>query len=182
MTPFRQIRLSKAEALLALSLIASTIPLAAVAGKPEPFSAGVQFSEVSGPSTDPTCQPTPTAPGGTAMGVIDGSGLATEIGAFTFSAVDCVRSADPYGFTPPFALNSLSAVLTTASGDRIVLSFNATAQLTSAGVFALTGQFTFVSGTGKFKKIKGSGTLTGVEDGSSSPARGFIVLTGTISD
>ena len=179
---FTKIRVPKVEVLLATLLLASTLAVPAVAkDKPEPFSAGAQFSEVLSPSTDPNCQPTASAPGSTATGTISGSGLATNIGFFTVSSVDCVRSTNPYALTPPFTFSSTSFVLTATNGDKVVISYSGTAQPSSTGLFVLTGQFTFVSGTGEFKKVKGGGTLTGVEDISSNPARGFVTLNGEIS-
>ena len=187
----RPVRTRRARTLLAVALLAASLPIVAIAkndkddkekkDKYEPFAASAQFSEVLGPSTDPNCQPTASAPGSTALGTIDGVGLATAVGAFTVSSVDCLRSADPYAFTPPFAFSSTSFVLRAANGDQIVVAYSGTAEPTASGLFSLTGTFSFVSGTGKYKKIKGGGTLTGVENIGSMPAQGFVTLSGQIS-
>lgn len=185
----RRIHFSKVGALLATILVASTVPVAVAAkdkdkdddkDKAVPFAASAQFSELLLPSTDPKCQP--SKDGTTMSGAISGSGLATEIGAFKVESVDCVRSANPYAFTPPFNFSSTSFVLTATNGDQIVVSYSGTAQPSPSGLFALNGEFKFVSGTGEFKKVKGGGTLTGVEDISTNPARGFVTLSGEISN
>lgn len=183
-------RARKARTLLMLALLAASVPVTALAkddkekdkkDKYESFAAGAQFSEVLGPSTDSDCQPTKKAPGSTALGEINGVGLATAIGAFTVSSTDCVRSTDPYAFTPPYAFSSTKFVLRAANGDQIVVAYSGTAEQTPSGLFALTGTFSFVSGTGTFKKVKGSGTIAGVENIAAAPAQGFVTLTGQIS-
>lgn len=178
---------------LALALFAVSLPMTALAKdddkekdknskvKYESFTATAQFSEVLGPSTDPNCQPTPSQPGTTAQGTLNGVGLATGVGGFTVSSIDCVRSTNPYAFTPPFMFSSTTFVLHAANGDQIVVSYQGTADPTSSGLFALNGTFSFVSGTGKFKKIQGGGTIAGVENIGLVPAQGFVTLTGQIA-
>ena len=188
----RNMRFSKVGASLATLLVALTVSVGVAAKdekdkdkdkvKAEPFTASAQFTELLGPNSDAKCQPTQSAPGITASGTINGSGLATDIGYFTVSSVDCVRSTNPYALTPPFTFESTAFMLTATNGDQIVVSYSGTAQPSLSGLFTLNGQFTFVSGTGQFRKVKGGGTLTGVEDLSPYPAaRGFVTLTGEIS-
>jgi len=163
--------------LTAAAVAASVAPSAAVAK--DRFVAGIQISERLVPSSDPSCQPD-TSSASAAQGFIDGSGLGTIIGAFTLESVDCVRSASPY-FTPPFTFSSTTFKLTVADGDQIVASYGGTAELQPTGLLVLKGSFTFTGGTGKYSKVKGGGTLQGVEDISTFPATGFVTLAGTIS-
>ena len=114
-----------------------------------------------------------------ALGYINGSGLGTVIGSFTLASVDCVRSASPF-FAPPFTFSSTNFKLTASNGDQIVASYSGTAEVQPTGQLLLKGTFVFTSGTGKYSKVKGSGTLVGVEDISTFPATGFVTLSGTI--
>lgn len=165
---------------LGVAFVAGAAPLCAVAKDKEAFAAAAQITESIGPSSDPACQP--SAQGLALQGTISGTGLGTAIGPFTASAVDCLRSSDPtYQFTPPFAFSTSSLVLTAANGDRIVAAYSGTASLSPVGLLLLNGTYTFTSGTGAFRNVKGSGTLTGVEDISTAPARGFVSLVGQIS-
>lgn len=163
-----------------LTVLIAASPLAAVGkDKYESFAAAAQIAEVIGPSSDASCQ---WSPQGVAMqGTITGTGLGTAIGAFTVSAVDCLRSSTPYDFKPPFAFSTTSLVLTAANGDRIVAAYSGTAALSPVGLLVLNGTYTLTSGTGVYRNVKGSGALTGVEDISSFPAKGFVSLVGQIS-
>lgn len=161
-------------------LAAALLSPAAHAGGVEVLVATAQISELLGPATDAACQPSSTQPGATASGTISGHGVATAIGAFTVASVDCIRSADP-NFTPPFKFNSTQFVLTARNGDTVVMSYSGTASLSPVGLLLLNGSFTITGGTGEFRKARGSGTLAGVEDILSVPARGYVTLTGKIS-
>ena len=117
------------------------------------------------------------------MGRISGTGLGTTgIGAFTLSSLDCVRAASP-DFQPPYTFSSKSFRLTTRNGDEIIATYSGTAMLDPATfLLVLNGTFEFTSGTGKYRKIKGGGSLFGAEDISGFPAaRGFVTLTGSIA-
>lgn len=146
----------------------------------EPFAAGAQIVEWLVPGSAPGCSPKPASPN-TGIGTIQGSGLATLIGSFTVTSVDCVRSASPYGFYPPFNFSSRVLTLTAANGDQIVASYAGTAELQPTGLLQLAGSYTFTSGTGQFRGVKGSGTLLGIEDITAFPARGFVTFTGKIA-
>lgn len=175
------VRTWKAVALTTAALVASTAPSAAAAKDKQDFTAGIQISEVlQFPSNVSDCQPNDPSAESAALGFISGSGLGTAIGAFTLESVDCVRSATPY-FLPPFTFSSTTFKLTTADGDQIIASYGGTAELQATGVLVLKGTFTFTSGTGKYRKVKGGGTLLGVENITATPATGFVTLSGTIS-
>lgn len=171
-----------AVALMAAVLAAAAAPSAAVAkDRSEAFTAGIQITEwLQVPSEDPGCQPEGPNYGSAAQGFIDGSGLATVIGPFTLNSLDCVRSAYP-SFYPPFTFSSTAFKLIDADGDEIVASYSGTAELLPIGLLTLKGSFKFTGGTGKYGKVKGSGTLLGLEDISTMPARGYVTLTGKIS-
>lgn len=154
-------------------------PMAQAAGT-ELFVATAQISELLGPATDAACQPSSTQPGATASGTISGHGVASVIGAFNVASVDCIRSADP-NFTPPFRFSSTQFVLTARNGDTLVMSYSGTASLSPVGLLLLNGSFTVTGGTGNYRKARGSGTLTGVEDILSMPAKGYVTLVGKLS-
>jgi maltodextrin utilization protein YvdJ len=158
---------------------AAAMPIAASAAGMEPFAAAAQISEMLAPSGDPSCQS--SAEGVALQGTIQGTGLGTAIGAFTASSVDCLRSSTPAAFFPPLTFSSTSLTLTAANGDQIVAAYSGTAELSAVGLLVLKGTYTLTRGTGAFRKVKGSGTLTGVEDISTVPARGFVSLVGQIS-
>lgn len=150
------------------------------AGAIELLVATAQISELLGPATDAACQPSSTQPGATASGTISGHGVASVIGGFTVASVDCIRSADP-NFTPPFSFSSRQFVLTARNGDTVTMSYSGTASLSPVGLLLLNGSFTITGGTGSFGRARGNGTLTGVEDVLSVPAKGYVTLTGKMS-
>jgi hypothetical protein len=170
-------RLVRATSTAAALVAALAAPPAAQAGGVELLVATAQITELLGPATDAGCQPSSTQPGATASGTINGQGVASVIGAFTVASVDCIRSADP-NFTPPFHFSSTQFVLTARNGDTVVMNYSGTANLSPVGLLVLNGSFTITGGTGSFRKARGSGTLTGLEDIFSVPARGYVTLTG----
>ena len=171
-------------AVAAVGLMALTVPLAAAAAdKFEKFAATAQIVEVLDFNVDSSCQPASPGTESSAMGRISGTGLGTTgIGAFTLSSLDCVRAASP-DFQPPYTFSSKSFRLTTRNGDEIIATYSGTAMLDPATfLLVLNGTFEFTSGTGKYRKIKGGGSLFGAEDISGFPAaRGFVTLTGSIA-
>ena len=177
-------------ALVALAFtVAMAVPSLSSAGHwaaaLKPFVAGAQISERLVPGGDVGCLPKSPGTDSTAIGTIEGSGLATMgIGKFTLTSVDCVRASNPY-FLPPYAFSSRSFKLRTQDGDEIVASYNGTATLDPVTLLLeLDGSFEFTGGTGKYRNVRGSGRLIGVEDmsgvASGQPARGFVTMTGYI--
>jgi hypothetical protein len=170
----------------AVKLLALSAALAAgpAAAKNEALVAGIQFGEALGALPDDCV----SGGAGPALGgYIQGTGLATVVGAFQLASVDCIQTSSPEG-DPPFAFSSSSFTLTTANGDAIHATYSGTATPVSAQtpwLLALRGTVTFTGGTGRFAKVKGSGTLSGIEDisplQSLQPARGYLTLTGQIS-
>ncbi len=164
--------------------VAVALPSAAVADtRLLPFTAAAQISEQLDFNVDASCLPASPGTESTALGRISGAGLgSTGIGAFTLASVDCVRAANPF-FQPPYSFSSQVFRLTTSSGDQIVASYSGSAVLDpSTMLLVLDGSFQFTSGTGRFKKVRGSGRLVGAEDISGFPAaRGFVTLTGVIA-
>ena len=165
---------------VSLGLVALT---AIAADKLEKFVAVAQIVEQLDFNVDSSCQPASPGTESTAMGRITGSGLGTTgLGAFTLSSLDCVRSASPI-FQPPFVFSSKSLKLTTSNGDEIVATYSGTAEFDPVTfLLVLNGTFEFIGGTGKYKKVQGSGSLVGAEDISGFPAaRGFVTFTGSIA-
>ena len=162
----------------------ATLAAAPAAAKPEALVAGIQFGEALGPAPV-GCEATGAGPA--LGGTIQGSGLASVVGAFTVTSVDCIQTSTPEGY-PPFAFSSSSFTLTTPNGDAIYATYSGTATPASPltpWLLSIKGTVTFTGGTGAFRKVKGGGTLNGVEDisplQSELPARGYLTLTGQIN-
>ena len=148
----------------------------------EPLVATAQITEtLVVPSPDGACQATAEHPGLTATGKIAGQGLGTPIGSFAITSIDCIRSDVPGQFFPPFAFSSSTLTLTARNGDQLVARYSGTGTLSPLGLLVLTGSYTITSGTGAYRNAGGSGSLFGVEDISTQPARGFVTLSGQIT-
>jgi type 1 fimbria pilin len=170
-------RVGKVVALAAAGLVASTGATTAVAK--DRFEAVVQISEVLTLGGDNgACAPDVSFPS-VALGDINGSGLGPVIGTFTLKSVDCVRSTTSF-FTPPYTFSSTNIRLTASNGDQIFASYGGTGDMQPTGLLVLKGTFTFTGGTGRYSRVKGSGTLTGVQDVSTVPATGYVTLSGTL--
>lgn len=173
----------KRSRLLLLAALAAAVSLNALAkDEPEPFVAAAQISEqLQVPSGDGACQPTKKYPGVTGSGTITGTGLSNVVGPFIVTSNDCIRSNVPGQFFPPFTFSSKTFTLTAANGDTIVAKYAGNAELNPLGLLVLSGTYEITGGTGQFRNASGSGTLAGVEDISTVPARGFVTLTGQIT-
>ena len=167
---------------LCTAALAATAVGAAAKDKPEPLIAAAQITEtLVVPSPDGACQATAEQPGLTATGTIAGQGLGTPIGSFAITSIDCIRSAVPGQFFPPFAFSSSTLTLTARNGDQLVATYSGTGTLSTLGLLVLTGSYTISGGTGAYRDARGSGLLTGVEDISTQPARGFVTLSGQLT-
>lgn len=167
---------------LCAAALAAAAAGAAAKDNPEPLVAAAQITEtLVVPSPDGACQATPEHPGLTATGKIAGQGLGTPIGSFAITSIDCIRSDVPGQFFPPFAFSSSTLTLTARNGDQLVASYSGTGTLSPLGLLVLTGSYTITRGTGAYRDARGSGSLTGVEDISTQPARGFVTLSGQIT-
>lgn len=132
---------------------------------------GVAISETLTPGDSQSCP---------LIGNITGGGYATELGAVTVQATDCFAPTGPSSFA--FATRPGTFVtLTTASGDALYGTYSGTAVGNPLPVLAINGSVTFTGGTGRFKRASGSGTLQGVENIGTTPAVGFLVISGTLS-
>jgi len=166
----------------ALLLAACALP--AAAGEKlryQPFKAAAAISEVLGlPSMD--CYGDAPSGGSAASGTISGQGIAASVGAFTLNSLDCITSASPPPYLlPPLNFSSKQLVIKAGNGDQIVAEYEGTATALPNGLLVLNGTYTFISGTGRFLGVKGSGVLEGIEDISTQPAKGFVTLSGRIS-
>ena len=141
-------------------------------GKSIELKIGVAISETLTPGDDPVGCPM--------IGNITGGGYATELGAVTVQATDCFKQTDATTFafiTRPGTF----VTLTTASGDELYGTYSGTGVGNPLPVLAINGNVTFNGGTGRFKRASGSGTLQGVENIGTTPAVGFLVISGTSS-
>jgi hypothetical protein len=106
-----------------------------------------------------------------------GSGMATHFGKATWSGGEC---ADFLATPGRVHLRDGRGVLTSASGDRLHVSYEADGNLPSlAGDVHVTGPFTITGGTGRFSGATGSGTLTA--DANAFRPDATIDMTGTLS-
>ena len=140
-------------------------------GKSIELKIGVAIAETLTPEDSPSCP---------FIGTITGGGYATELGAVTVQATDCFAQTDTTSFA--FKTRPGTVVtLTTASGDQLFGTYSGTAVGNPFPVLAINGNVTFNGGTGRFKRASGSGTLQGVENIGTTPAVGFLVISGTSS-
>ena len=106
-----------------------------------------------------------------------GSGSATHLGKATWSATECVDLLANPGRAH---VRDGRAVLTSANGDTLQLSYEADGALPdAAGNVHVTGPYEVTGGTGRFEGATGGGTLTG--DANVNTAIAQIDLTGTLS-
>ena len=81
-----------------------------------------------------------------------------EIAGLKVKAAQDVATGEVTGAT---ARDTGYHVATMDNGDKYTVRFNGTAMMAKDKTGAITGKWTFVSGTGKLKGIKGSGTYKG---------------------
>lgn len=153
-----------------IGLISATVlaPNVCAATPAVPFSATIAISE--------TLQQ-PGSAGCVFVGDISGTGQATQLGKMTLASRDCVVTADG----TVFSFASTQVVLTAANGDQIFATYSGTLTAANGTIGAIVGGYTITGGTGRFSNAKGAGTVQGVEDITSVPAKGQIQLNGTIS-
>lgn len=149
----------------AAAVLLATSTSAAAAGNITqlPFAAGLAISEYVMPTPGTPCS---------ASATISGSGAST-FGLLSFTSQDCIVFTSATSST----FSSSGAVLQTLSGDQIHVVYGGTAVSQAGGPLVLSGTYRFTGGTGAFKNASGCGKLHGVEDISTNPGRGFVVLT-----
>ena len=165
---------SASGAVLVAAICASSATLADTKTEKEkagvPFKAAFVISELI-VGADGSCQRITT---------ISGSGTASHLGRATLTSQDCVNIA---GFSPvTFNFVSNNVKLQAANGDQLFATYSGTAVLQPAGgALLLSGNFTLAGGTGRFAGATGGGSLEGLEDISTAPAHGMVMLSGRIS-
>lgn len=154
---------------LVLGAVALFAPGVTAARSPVPFKATIAI-------TEQIQQPGDVCP---LVGEISGSGRATHLGKLTLVSRDCIIPMDQTFTTFSFASLPQSLILTAANGDQIFGSYSGT--LTFEGtIAAITGGYQISGGTGRFSQATGAGSIQGMEDISTTPAKGQLQLNGTI--
>jgi hypothetical protein len=149
-------------------LLASASP--AWADDSEAFKVAVTISETLTPGNS-NCA---------AVGVVTGSGLATEMGPVSVSAFDCINFSSPTSFNFQ-TLKDTRVVLTAATGEQLFAFYKGTSTPKPFPIMAITGSITFQGGTGRFARASGNGSLQGVENIGTVPATGVILMSGKLS-
>ncbi len=176
--------------LLALTLIAALLPLAAVAGEQVPYKATLASTSfnvvfpVEGADTGRCAYlPTTDLPPGTGWGLITitAVGNSTLMGLVTDVQSHCTplptnpaAPPPPSGMQAPFLLGE--ATITGANGDSIIGTYEGIMTITDSGMI-IDGLLTTHDGTGRFAGAKGVGKAYGVQAGNSAA----ITLTGTMT-
>jgi hypothetical protein len=154
---------------LGAALIASSAAAAQVAS----FSATLGFIEtIAGPQG--SCD---------AIGSVTGVGLEPQLGVVRLTSQDCINviGFDTATGVPIYRFAGDGLSFTLANGQMLFGRYEGTFTPQADGTYRIAGQFTVTGGTGRYSKATGGGTLSGVEDISTVPAKGVVQLTGTIS-
>jgi hypothetical protein len=164
-------------ALLSLALPTLACGTALAQSKPMPFKATLKFSESVGFTGAPPCF---------AIGLLSGSGQATQLGGFSATSQDCINPDglfDPNGPTAyHFTSGAGGVVFTAANGDRLLASYSGSLVPQAGRPHAVTGHFIFTGGTGRFAGAVGGGVMWGTEDISQVVVgTGQVELLGTLS-
>jgi hypothetical protein len=105
-----------------------------------------------------------------AIGAVQATGAAYQLGKFTATAHDCIN---PLGVFDPTAPNSFSFSSTASpagltfvfdNGDRLFITYSGTLTARPPYPHKLAGQFVITGGTGRFFGATGGGLLSGHED------------------
>ena len=112
------------------------------------------------------------------VGTTTGTGTASNMGAVTLMATDCI-TPNP----PSFAFSNGKLTITAANGDELRASYSGTFLPLPNSIpftlYTISGTFTVTGGTGRFSNATGSGYLNGSEN--IVTRQGQLDATGTIS-
>ena len=165
-------------ALLALG-IASQVALAGPTNVPFKGNLATQETLELFPS-DVVCS------GSFAKGTTAVMGNATYLGLVSGRGTDCVNISGGSPTLPSYAFSNGELTVSAANGDQLTLTYSGTFTPTTnnptdpqAAIYALSGNFSVKSGTGRFAKATGNGFLTGSEN--TITRQGHLEFTGTIS-
>ena len=158
---------------LATALLAS----AATAGPSlHLFSAKLVLSETVGFTFAPPC---------VAIGSVQATGVALNLGKFTATSQDCINPLGAFAPGGSFAFSSTASpagfVLLFDSGEQLFITYSGTLTPRLSAPHRLAGQFVITGGTGRFFGATGGGILAGQEDISQVVfGQGTADATGTI--
>ena len=105
-----------------------------------------------------------------AIGSVQATGAAANLGKFTAVSTDCIN---PQGIFNPVGVNSFSFSSTASpaglvfafeKGDLLYVTYSGTLTPHLPGPHRLAGQFVITGGTGRFFGSTGGGVLSGQED------------------
>jgi hypothetical protein len=105
-------------------------------------------------------------------GKVSGASTVSSLGPLTLASSDCINPVTQTSFV----FVSDDVVLTTAGGDQIWAAYGGTLSATTGQI---QGTYLIFGGTGRYKRAKGVGTISGLED--ISAGAGQIQLKGTLS-
>lgn len=158
--------------LLALAAAGATAPAAVAGPKNAPFKAAVVTQETL--RFDPAACNAPPYLAGTTTG----TGVASQMGAISFVASDCISTG-----ATTFSFGNGQLTITAANGDELKATYSGTLtplpNPVQLPLYTLSGHFNVTGGTGRFEAASGSGYLQGVEN--TQTGQGFFDLVGTIS-
>ena len=110
-----------------------------------------------------------------------GSGLAIHLGVITWTSDETVQflSCPPPGTA--IAATNIKTTIVAANGDEIFVEYTTTGTLDPVNGVSVSGGYNFVSGTGRFTNVTGSGVITAHGPGGGPPFDFVGSLDGTIS-
>lgn len=126
------------------------------------------------------------SPGETSCEILnheDGSGFALHLGITKWTDNEVARFVDcgnGIPTSPTIIVHSDNFTLTAANGDEIHGTFTTWGTLDPVNGVAVTGQYQFTSGTGRFANVKGTGIISAFGDATPG-AIAIGSLDGTIS-
>ena len=144
----------------AFFVVATLLGSAATAGPSlRLFSAKLTLNESVGFTFAPPC---------IAIGSVQATGVALNLGKFTATTQDCINPLGAFVPGGSFSFSSTASpaglVLLFDSGEQLFMTYSGTLTPRLSAPHRLAGQFVITGGTGRFFGATGGGVLSGQED------------------